>query len=110
MQKLGQDRPRIAPRPVERGVRDDFQQSPGVLLALRQGGAHGSQRDGEVGAGIAVRDRKHINAIEMFRIGDDAGDAGQQSARKPLSVKVSDAGRRDGPSLATAGSACPGDP
>jgi hypothetical protein len=65
-----------------------------VLLALLQGGAHGRQRDGEVGAGIAVRNRKYIDAIEMFRIGDDAGDAGQQAARKPLSVEVGNAGRR----------------
>ena len=32
---------------------------------------HGTERDGEVRAGIAIRDRKYVDAVELRSMGDD---------------------------------------
>jgi len=87
-EELREDRARVAARAVERRVRRARQHAPGVVdrtgLQRAEHRAHGQR---EVGAGVAVRHREHVDLVEVLALGEHAADARVERARELATVE-----------------------
>ena len=89
LEELGDNRPRITPRSVEQRIGNTCQQGAEVLVAVTiQDPERGAQREGEVGARVAVCDREHVDAVEQFLLPEHAMDTGAQRCGKRIPVHV----------------------
>ena len=71
-QDLREDHPRVAPGPHQRAVADGL--ARGDQVAVGAGGlvdlfAHRAQREGHVGAGVAVGDRVDVQPVDGLTVG-----------------------------------------
>ena len=72
LQELRKDRPGVAARAIDGLARHAFENRPGMVAAhVSQGLADTGQGEAEIAAGIAIRNRKHVDAVEQITLGDD---------------------------------------
>ena len=84
VEELREDRARVAARAVERRVGGDasgLSDGDSGRHGQRRGG--GPQGGGEVGAGVGVRNREDVDAVERLLLAYDRQRAGAQRAREP---------------------------
>ena len=100
LEELGHDRAGIAAGAVDRLRGHPAQHFAGVAAAtLAHHAQHRAQGEGEVGAGVAVGHREHVDAVDLVATRDHALDSGgeraaQGVARRALSLRT--ARRRHG--------------
>jgi len=88
-QELREDRPRVAPRPVESGVGGQTAASPMRLGAPAPSLADARpQRRCEIGAGVGVGHRKDIDAVEVVAFAHHGKRARVQRWAKPLPSRL----------------------
>ena len=109
LEKLGDDRAGVSARAVEKRIGNGGQQGTEVFIAIAIENAEcRSERQGKVGAGIAVCDRENVDAVQQLLLPEYAVDAGAQRYGKRISIKVlgSLVRQQSVPSRAAAGSLC----
>ena len=97
-QELCEDRSGVAARAVEGGIGRAGQHPPGIrhrlTIECRQ---HGGQRHRHVGAGVSIRDREHIDIVEVICPLEQTVDAGAQQVRQQQAIEaVGPSGQRVG--------------
>ena len=89
MEKLRQDNAGITSRPIQRRVSDDFGHFTGVRHHMPGGAIHNrKQGEANIGPGITIRHRKHIDFIEIILLGQHLPDTGDEAAVQAKSIQV----------------------
>ena len=90
-EELGQDRAGVAPRPADRLVRQSLRHLADVPLPdAGDAGRDLLERRGDVRAGVAVGNRKDVDLVEGLGALGDEVRAGDDRAREPVAVEVTD--------------------
>jgi hypothetical protein len=94
-ERLRRDRPRISARPEERLVRGAARDGRETALARsRHRRRNAVERRGEVGARVAVRDRKDVDPVQVLAPRRDGARSGDERAREARAVEERDADTR----------------
>jgi hypothetical protein len=89
LEKLRHDCARIAAGTVQQSVGNRCQQGAQVFfVGLLKDGQHGPEREAQVGSGIAVRHREHVDLVEQLLVVDDPVNAGNQCLGKAVAGQL----------------------
>ncbi len=113
LEELRDDGAGVSPRAIEQDVREVGQEfAKTVAAGFGEHVQHCAQRDAQVGAGVTVRNREDIDAVEHLLLVLDPVDSRHEPRRQLLGVKretCSLTGSQKGPLIReTTGSGCRG--
>lgn len=89
LKELRDDRSGISPRAVEQRIGHRSQHCSKMFFgAALEYTESGTERQTEVGTGIAVRDRKNIDAIQELLLGDDTMNSRYQRLCQNIAIQI----------------------